>query len=81
METTVSKISVPCVDMNDYFLIMIRSQIKNCGYSQASLSEKVGCSRISINRYLNGHCNIGLDVFFKICDVLAIPLTSSQMTR
>ena len=42
------------------------------GYSQRTLSEKIGVSKNTLNSKINGHSSFDVDLIEKICDTLSI---------
>jgi transcriptional regulator with XRE-family HTH domain len=50
----------------------IKFVLRRLGISQALVAEKLGISRISISRYLNGHTDLASEKVFKILALLDI---------
>ena len=48
------------------------------GYSQRTLSEKIGVSKNTLNSKINGHSSFDVDLIEKICDTLNMILENSS---
>lgn len=55
----------------------LRVRMKKLGIKQDTLAAKMGISRISLNRFLNGHTGLRYDKFLIACDALNIRLDFS----
>lgn len=52
----------------------IKSEIEHQGLSQSFVAKKIGISVQTMNGICNDRQGIPLDAYFKICDVLGVPL-------
>lgn len=51
----------------------LKNRIKNCGYTQSAFAEKIGVSKSTLVKYINGSIDLPLSVFIEICDLLSTP--------
>lgn len=57
-------------------MLMIKGLIRERKLSQKSIAEQIGCSRIALSRYLNGHSDMRLSSFLKLLRLLNIQLSN-----
>lgn len=55
-----------------------KQELKKHKLSQQEVAEHIGCSRISLNRYLNGASDFGASNLIKLIDKLGMKLLPPQ---